>query len=146
MASDRRAARLGVARGRRRDPVHRLGARLWFFQTVEAQSLQQVVDQRNTRTVLIAPERGQIFDHDGRLVAGNEPIYNVAVDWTAISRAADRAALFIACPVGSASRSRRWSSRFDSGDFSTLRPLPIAEDVAEDVVIALASAARTSPA
>ena len=69
-----------------------IGARLWFLQTVEAQSLQQVVDQRNTSTVLIAPERGQIFDHDGRLLAGNEPIYNIAVGWAAMSRAADRAA------------------------------------------------------
>ena len=122
-----------------------LGARLWFLQTVEAQSLQQVVDQRNTRTVLIAPERGQIFDHDGRLLAGNEPIYNVAVDWAAMRRSADRAALFsrlsgwVGVPV------EDMEARFDSGDFETLRPLPIAEDVPEDVVIALSERSEDFP-
>ncbi len=145
MASDRRAARLGVLAAVAVILFAGLGARLWFLQTVEAQSLQQVVDQRNTRTVLIAPERGQIFDHDGRLVAGNEPIYNVAVDWAAMSRAADRAALFsrlsgwVGVPVEEMER------RYDSGDFSTLRPLPIAEDVPEDVVIALGERSEDFP-
>ena len=122
-----------------------LGARLWFLQTVEAESLQQVVDQRNTSTVLIAPERGQIFDHDGRLLAGNEPIYNVAVDWAAMRRDADRAALFsrlsgwVGVPV------EEMEERFDSGDFDTLRPLPIAEDIPEDVVIALSERSEDFP-
>ena len=145
MASDKRAARLGVLAAVAVMLFSGLGARLWFLQTVEAQSLQQVVDQRNTRTVLIAPERGQIFDHDGRLLAGNEPIYNVAVDWAAMSRDADRAALFsrlsgwVGVPV------EEMEERFDSGDFSTLRPLPIAEDVPEDVVIALSERSEDFP-
>ena len=122
-----------------------LGARLWFLQTVEAQSLQQVVDQRNTRTVLIAPERGQIFDHDGRLLAGNEPIYNVAVDWAAMSRSADRAALFSRLSGWVGVAVEEMEARFDSGDFETLRPLPIAEDVPEDVVIALSERSEDFP-
>ena len=145
MASDKRAARLGVLAAVAVMLFSGLGARLWFLQTVEAQSLQQVVDQRNTRTVLIAPERGQIFDHDGRLLAGNEPIYNIAVDWAAMSRAADRAALFsrlsgwVGVPV------EEMEARYDSGDFRPLRPLPIAEDVPENVVIALERAQRGLP-
>jgi penicillin-binding protein 2 len=145
MASDRRAARLGVLAAVAVMLFAGLGARLWFLQTVEAQSLQQVVDQRNTRTVLIAPERGQVFDHDGRLLAGNEPIYNIAVDWAAMGRNADRAALFnrlsgwVGVPVEEMER------RYDSGDFSTLRPLPIAEDVPEDVVIALGERSEDFP-
>jgi penicillin-binding protein 2 len=145
MASDKRAARLGMLAAVAVMLFSGLGARLWFLQTVEAQSLQQVVDQRNTRTVLIAPERGQIFDHDGRLLAGNEPVYNIAVDWAAMSRAADRAALFsrlsgwVGVPV------EEMEARFDSGDFSTLRPLPIAEDVPENVVIALSERSEDFP-
>jgi penicillin-binding protein 2 len=137
MASDKRAARLGLLAAVAVMLFSGLGARLWFLQTVESTSLQQVVDQRNTRTVLLPPERGQIFDHDGRLLAGNEPVYNVAVDWAALSRSADRAALFsrlsgwVRVPV------EEMEERYDSGDFSTLRPLPIAEDVSEDVVIAI---------
>jgi penicillin-binding protein 2 len=145
MASDKRAARLGVLAAVAVMLFSGLGARLWFLQTVEAQSLQQVVDQRNTRTVLIAPERGQIFDHDGRLLAGNEPVYNIAVDWAAMSRSADRAALFsrlsgwVGVPV------EEMEARFDSGTFETLRPLPIAEDVPEDVVIALRERSEDFP-
>jgi penicillin-binding protein 2 len=145
MASDRRAARLGVLAAVAVMLFSGLGARLWFLQTVEAESLQQVVDQRNTSTVLIAPERGQIFDHDGRLLAGNEPIYNVAVDWAALRRDADRAALFsrlsgwVGVPV------EEMEARYDSGDFDTLRPLPIAEDIPEDVIIALSERSEDFP-
>ena len=145
MASDKRAARLGVLAAVAVMLFSGIGARLWFLQTVEAQSLQQVVDQRNTRTVLVAPERGQIFDHDGRLLAGNEPVYNIAVDWAAMSRGADRAALFsrlsgwVGVPV------EEMEARFDSGTFETLRPLPIAEDVPEDVVIALGERSEDFP-
>jgi penicillin-binding protein 2 len=145
MASDKRAARLGVLAAVAVMLFSGLGARLWFLQTVEAQSLQEVVDQRNTRTVLLAPERGQIFDHDGRLLAGNEPVYNIAVDWVAMSRNADRAALFsrlsgwVGVPV------EEMEARFDSGDFSTLRPMPVAEDVPENVVIALSERSEDFP-
>ena len=145
MASDKRAARLGLLAAVAVMLFSGIGARLWFLQTVEAQSLQQVVDQRNTSTVLIAPERGQIFDHDGRLLAGNEPIYNIAVGWAAMSRPADRAALFsrlsgwVGVPV------EEMEARYDSGNFDPLRPLPIAEDVAENVVIALSERSEDFP-
>jgi len=145
MASDKRAARLGLLAAVAVMLFSGIGARLWFLQTVEAQSLQQVVDQRNTSTVLLAPERGQIFDHDGRLLAGNEPIYNIAVGWAAMSRPADRAALFsrlsgwVGVPV------EEMEARYDSGNFDPLRPLPIAEDVAENVVIALSERSEDFP-
>ena len=145
MASDKRAARLGVLAAVAVMLFSGLGARLWFLQTVESESLQQVVDQRNTRTVLIAPERGQIFDHDGRLLAGNEPIYNIAVDWAAMSRSADRAALFSRLSGWVGISVEAMEARFDSGDFSTLRPLPIAEDVPENVVIAIRERSEDFP-
>lgn len=145
MASDRRATRLGLLAAVAVMLFAGLGARLWFLQTVEAQSLQQVVDQRNTEVIRVAPERGQIFDHDGRLLAGNEPIYNVAVSWAAMARSADRAALF--------SRLSGWvdvsvedmEARYDAGTYSTLRPLPIAEDVPEDIVIAIRERSEDFP-
>jgi penicillin-binding protein 2 len=145
MASDKRAARLGVLAAVAVMLFAGIGARLWFLQTVEAQSLQEVVDQRNTETVLIPPERGQIFDHDGRLLAGNEPVYNIAVSWVAMRDPADRAALFsrlsgwLGVPV------EEMEQRYDSNTFSRLRPLPVAEDVAEDVVIALRERSEDFP-
>jgi penicillin-binding protein 2 len=145
MASDKRAARLGVLAAVAVMAFSGLGARLWFLQTVEAQSLQQVVDQRNTERVLIPPERGQIFDHDGRLLAGNEPVYNVAVSWVAMRDDADRAALFSRLSGWVGVTVEEMEQRFDSGDFSTLRPLPIAEDVPENVVVALSERSEDFP-
>ena len=58
-----------------------IGARLWFLQTVQAESLQQTVDARKTKTVRLLPERGRIVDIDGRILADNERVLTVSVDW-----------------------------------------------------------------
>jgi cell division protein FtsI/penicillin-binding protein 2 len=46
--------------------------RLWFLQTVKADELQESVTFAKTRTVRVAPERGRMFDADGRILADNE--------------------------------------------------------------------------
>lgn len=94
MASDKRAARLGVLGLVATLLLGALGARLWFLQTVEATELQAQVDRDRTERRRIAPERGQIFDVDGRLLAGNQRVINVAVAWKAIEKPTVRAAIF----------------------------------------------------
>ena len=64
--------------------VSLLGVRLWFLQTVRDEELQQRVDRSKTRVVQLAPERGRIFDVEGRILADNERILTVAVDWRAM--------------------------------------------------------------
>jgi penicillin-binding protein 2 len=114
-----------------------LGTRLWFLQTVEATELQTQVDQRNTERVQLRPERGQIFDVDGRLLAGNEATYNVVVDWAAIRRDSDRAELFRRLSGWVDQPVEAMEDRYDANLYSPLLPLPVAEDVGENVAVAL---------
>ena len=114
-----------------------LGTRLWFLQTVQASELQAEVNERNTETTLIPPERGQIFDADGRLLAGNEATLNVVVGWEAVRRDSDRAELFRRLSGWVNQPVEVMEERYDAIRYSRLRPLPLAEDVGEDVAVAL---------
>ncbi|HEU4842485.1 MAG TPA: penicillin-binding transpeptidase domain-containing protein, partial [Ilumatobacteraceae bacterium] len=137
MAADKRAARLGVLALVATLLFGAMGTRLWFLQTVQADSLQQVVDARKTKTVRLLPERGRIFDVDGRILADNEAVLTVAVDWDVIRRDGDRAALFtrlsgwVNVPVA------EMETRYESNLYSRYKPLPIADDVPENVAVAI---------
>ena len=106
MAADKRAARLGVLALVATLLFGAMGTRLWFLQTVQADSLQQVVDARKTKTVRLVPERGRIFDADGRILADNQPVLSVAVDWEVINRQ-NRPGRAVQPPVGLGRRARR---------------------------------------
>ena len=81
MAIDKRATRLGVLGLVGLILFSLIGVRLWFLQTVKADELQALSTISRTRTVRIPPERGRIFDLDGRILADNQRILTVAVDW-----------------------------------------------------------------
>ena len=51
------------------------------------------------REVLVPPERGRIFDAKGRIMADNQRILTVAIDWSTIKKKKNRDALFNRCPV-----------------------------------------------
>ena len=114
-----------------------LGARLWFLQTVESDALQAEVDSAHTETLLIAPERGQIFDADGRLVAGNERVLNIVVELGGDPPVGRPVAIFqrlsgwVDVPV------ETMEARYDANTYDPLRPLPVAEDVDEETVTAI---------
>ncbi|MDA3033080.1 MAG: hypothetical protein O3B90_12275, partial [Actinomycetota bacterium] len=86
MAADKRATRLGVLAVVGTLLFSLVGARLWFLQTVEAESLQQQVDTTKVRTKPLIPVRGRIFDADGRILADNQRSLSVAVDWELLRR------------------------------------------------------------
>ena len=90
MAADKRAARLGVLALVALLLFSLVGARLWFLQTVEQESLQAEVNTTKLRTVPLLPERGRIFDADGRILADNDRVLTVGVDWELIRREDDR--------------------------------------------------------
>ncbi|MFV0308807.1 MAG: peptidoglycan D,D-transpeptidase FtsI family protein [Desertimonas sp.] len=137
MATDRRAARLGVLALVATLLFSALGVRLWFLQTVESASLQEQVDRTRQVSVKIPPERGRIFDVTGRILADNRGAMTASVDWAAIRRDADRATIFqrlsgwLEVPV------EEMEARYDSDLYSRYIPLPLAEDVPEEVAIAL---------
>ena len=61
----------------------------------EADELQQDArPDRRTKTVPLLPERGRIFDADGRILADNQRMLTVAVDWAAMRNDTDRREIF----------------------------------------------------
>ena len=137
MAIDKRSTRLGVLALVGTMLFGLVGARLWFLQTVEQETLQEQVDTTKRQTRPLLPERGRIFDAEGRILADNERVLTVGVDWDFVRRSDDRAEIFrrlsgwVDVPV------EEMEERFQSGIYSTLMPLPVADDVDEPTAIAV---------
>ncbi|HUS42104.1 MAG TPA: hypothetical protein VMY16_05500, partial [Ilumatobacteraceae bacterium] len=94
MAADKRAARLGMLALVGMLLFGLVGARLWFLQTVEQEALQAKVDTTKLRTVPLLPERGRVFDAEGRILADNDRVLTVGVDWEVIRKSDNRAEIF----------------------------------------------------
>ncbi|NDH95210.1 MAG: hypothetical protein EBZ13_11910, partial [Planctomycetia bacterium] len=137
MSGDRRAVRLGILATVAVILVSLLGVRLWFLQTVRAEELQERVDRSKTRVVQLAPERGRIFDADGRILADNRRILTVAIDWNYLQRRSERTELFRRLEGWVGVPASEMEDRYTSGYYSPFLPLPIAEDVDEQTAIAL---------
>jgi penicillin-binding protein 2 len=137
MAADKRAARLGVLALVGTLLFGLVGARLWFLQTVEQEALQAEVDTTKLRTVPLLPERGRIFDAEGRILADNDRVLTVAVDWEIIRSRDYRTEIFrrlsgwVGVPI------EEMEERYESGIYSPFLPMPVAEDVDERTAIAI---------
>lgn len=137
MAIDRRATRLGVLALVGVTLFSLLGVRLWFLQTVKADELQESVTFAKTRTIPLAPERGRVFDADMRILADNERVLTVAIDWQVLRRKSQRDEIFqrisgwVQVPIEEMER------RFQSNVYSPFLPMPIKEDIDEPTAIAL---------
>jgi len=137
MAADKRAARLGVLALVGMLLFGLVGARLWFLQTVEQEALQAKVDTTKLRTVPLLPERGRIFDAEGRILADNDRVLTVGVDWEVIRNSENRAEIFrrlsgwVDVPV------EEMEDRFESQVYSPFLPMPVAEDIDERTAIAI---------
>ncbi|MFM8530750.1 MAG: hypothetical protein ACKOD2_13960, partial [Ilumatobacteraceae bacterium] len=84
MAVDKRSARFAVLGVIGAILFGALGTRMWFLQVVDAPALEQRVQANKTRTVKLLPERGRIFDREGRILADNERLLSVTVAWEAV--------------------------------------------------------------
>lgn len=156
MAVDQRSARLGVLATVSLLLIGLLGARLWFLQSVESDKYQAAVTAAKTREVFVPAERGRIFDADGRVLADNQRILTVTVDWSVVKREKNRKALFerlsgpLKTPVDDLMR------RYDpcyklpkpckKGQlYDSLLPLPLKEDVDEATVAFLKERSEDYP-
>jgi penicillin-binding protein 2 len=145
MAVDKRATRLGVLALVGVILFGLIGVRLWFLQTVQAADLQARVTAAKTRTVPLLPERGRIFDADGRVLADNERVLTVAVDWQVLRRKDDRDEIFrrlsgwIDVPI------EEMEARFQSDVYSPFLPMPVREDIDEPTAIALLERSEDFP-
>ncbi|MGA0218983.1 MAG: penicillin-binding transpeptidase domain-containing protein, partial [Ilumatobacteraceae bacterium] len=145
MAVDRRSLRLGVLASVAFILVGLLGVRLWFLQTVRAEELQDRVDRSRTRVIQLAPERGRIFDADGRILADNERILTLAVDWKYLQRSSERLALFSKISEWVDTEVDEMEDRYLSGFYSPFLPLPLVEDIDEPTAIALLERVEQMP-
>ena len=145
MAADKRAARLGVLAVVATLLFSLVGARLWFLQTVEADALQEQVNETKVRTRVLLPQRGRIFDADGRILADNQRSLAVAVDWELLRRDSQRQEIFrrlsgwVDVPV------EDMEARYERGITSTLLPMPVAEGVNEATAIAIQERVEDMP-
>ena len=145
MAVDRRAARLGVLGLVGMLLFSLLGARLWFLQTVRADDLQDSVTVSKTRTVQVPPERGRIFDIDGRILADNERVLTVAVDWQMLRRKTQRTEIFTRVSGWLDVPVEEMEARFQRGIDSPFLPFPLKRDVDEETAAAILERSEDFP-
>jgi penicillin-binding protein 2 len=137
MAGDRRSARLGVLALVAVLLVGAIGTRLWFLQSVQALEYQEQVDIAKQRVVYIPPERGRIFDADGRVLADNQLVLTVTVDWSVVrNRPKTRAALFerLSGPLGLPPEELEALYETGVNLYDPLLPMPLVEGVDEETV------------
>jgi penicillin-binding protein 2 len=145
MAVDKRATRLGILALVGVVLLSLVGVRLWFLQTVQADELQERVTASKVRTVQLVPERGRIFDVEGRVLADSERVLTVAVDYQLLRRKANREEIFrrlsgwIDVPI------EEMEARYQSGRYSPFLPMPVKEDVTEEVASAILERSEDFP-
>jgi penicillin-binding protein 2 len=137
MAVDKRAARLGILALVGTLLFSLVGARLWFLQTVEAESLQAQVDTTKVRERALLPQRGRVFDADGRILADNQRSLTVTVDWELLRRDSERAEIFRRLSGWVDVSVEDMEKRYERGITDTLLPMPVAEGLSEARAIAI---------
>ncbi len=122
-----------------------LTVRLWFLQAVDARGLQERVQEVRTRTVKLTPERGRIFDLEGRIVADNERILTITIDRAIIARPLDRQQMWDRLSGVLNMSADALEDRFVSKRYDQLQPVPLKEDVSEDLATFLRERSEDYP-
>ncbi len=168
VAVDRRAVRLSILGLVTLIMMGALGTRLWFLQVVDSTKVELAVDASHLVHVTLAPERGRIFDDQGRILADNRRVLNVVVHQQVIlGKKANRMALFqrLAGPLGYASwndleirycgalpadpkhpnAAPQANENRCNGIYSPYLPFPAKEDVQESLALDLKERAEDFP-
>ena len=109
--------------------------RLWYLQVVDASSpvVQQVADQ-GEETIYIPAERGEIFDRDGVLLAGNRIEEVVSVQPGALQQdpgIVGELSVVLGEPASEV------KAAIEDPQYSPYQPVPVAEGVPNSVVLAI---------
>lgn len=119
--------------------------RLWFLQAVDAPGLETKVREVRTRTVKLSPERGRIFDLKGRIVADNERILTVTLDRGVIAKPLARQQMWNRLSGALNMSIEQLEDRYISKRYDQLQPVPLKEDIAEDLAIYLRERSEDYP-
>lgn len=114
-----------------------LCVRLWFLQGVGSTDAEIKVLAVRTRTVNLSPERGRIFDIKGRIVADNERILTVTIDRGVIARPLARVQMWNRLSGVLNMTVAQLEDKYVSKRYDQLQPVPLKEDVAEDLGVYL---------
>jgi penicillin-binding protein 2 len=134
--------------------------RLWYLQLASGDTYREQAADNAVEDVIVQPRRGLIVDATGRLLAANRASWVVSVDRTALAKLdeADQATVLhrLADTLGLPYSEVLGRSRLcgEAGaprppgcwNGSPYQPVPVAEDVAEDVAIAIQERSEDFPA
>lgn len=122
-----------------------LTVRLWFLQAVDAPGLEQRVQEVRTRTVKLTSERGRIFDIKGRIMADNERLLAITLDRAVISGPLARQQMWNRLSGALNMSVEELEDRYVSKRYNQLQPVPLKEDVSEDLAIFLRERSEDYP-
>ena len=129
-----------------------LFARLWYLQVMEAPQLEVQATQNRTRTVADEAPRGRILDRNGVVIVDNRTSLVVTIDRRAHNKlpAAEREALVSKLAAtftefGTPTKIDAIEKRLADLQYDDLQPVPVAIDIAEDLMVYLAEHADEFP-
>ena len=107
-------------------------ARVWFLQAVTKEETDRIIDRVQTRVVKLIPERGRIFDVNGRVVADNKRVLVATIDRRVISDPQDRLEMFQRLSGPLDTPIERLYTRADDKRYDQLTEMPLAFDISEE--------------
>jgi len=122
-----------------------LTVRLWFLQAIDAPGLEQRVQEVRTRTVKLTSERGRIFDIKGRIMADNERLLTITLDRAVIAGPLARQQMWNRLSGALGMSVQELEDRYVSKRYNQLQPVPLKEDVSEDLAIFLRERSEDYP-
>ena len=119
-----------------------LFARLWYLQVIDTDTFQALATQNQVRVVYEAAPRGRILDRQGRPLVENRISQVVTVQRQVVTANPEVVATLAALLGLERAELVR---RMNDPRVSPYRPVPVAEDVSEDVVVYLRERAAAFP-
>jgi penicillin-binding protein 2 len=107
-------------------------SRIWFLQAVTKEETDQVIRTVQSRVVKLVPERGRVFDVNGRVVADNKRVLIATIDRRVIGDPQDRLEMFNRLSGPLNTPIERLYSRADDKRYNELTELPLAFDISEE--------------
>jgi len=105
---------------------------VWFLQAVTKEETDRVIAKVQSRTVKLVPERGRIFDVNGRVVADNKRVLVAAIDRRIIEDPQDRLELFLRLSGPLNTPLERLYERADDKRYDEFTEMPLAFDISEE--------------
>ena len=107
-------------------------SRIWFLQSVTKDETEQIIKAVQSRIVKLVPERGRIFDVNGRVVADNKRVIVATINRQVIRDPQDRLEMFQRLSGPLNTPIERLYTRYDDKRYDELKELPLAFDISEE--------------